>query len=456
MAKQTYRIRDPVHGFIELSDREIRLINTKVFQRLRRIRQLEMAFLVYPGTLHTRFDHSIGVMHIAGRICTELKKTGSGKVTNTDVKQVRFAALLHDVGHGPFSHVSEDLLAKGEFGENNEGETRQKIHEQITVDIVRGDPEINAILSGRERDFVVDMIQGKEASDWRRDVISSELDADKMDYLLRDSYFAGVKYGEYDLEKLIESCRIDVKQAETSLAISSEGIYALEQLLLARYHMTQQVYWHRVCLISRQMIVRGVTLAIEAGNVKMKKLYQYDPKVKKDFIQNYLNYHDEKVIDILKTCDEKKAREIFNRLYNRNLFKMVAQLPLKDEKNGPARKRLIEMKVNQKRQWEQEIAKHLSVDADDVIVHKLQIPTPNYGDRSNSLDPRTITIFDERQKESRDLNSYPSELPFVRPRTSTISLDIVQVYAPCDNWYMLNEQYRLDLEAEIQNILRSV
>ena len=114
------------------------------------------------------------------------------------------------------------------------------------------------------------------------------------------------------------------------------------------------------------------------------------------------------------------------------------------------------MKVNQKRQWEQKIAKHLSVDADNVIVHKLQIPTPNYGDRSNNLDPDTITIFDERQKKSRDLNSYPSELSFVRPRTSKVSLDIVQVYAPCDNWHMLNEQYRLDLEVEIQNILRSV
>ena len=87
------------------------------------------------------------------------------------------------------------------------------------------------------------MIQGKEAWDWRRDVVSSELDADKMDYLLRDSYFTGVKYGEYDLEKVIESFLIDTNETETALSISSKGIYALEQLLLARYHMTQQVYW---------------------------------------------------------------------------------------------------------------------------------------------------------------------------------------------------------------------
>ena len=219
MMERTYRIRDPIHGLIELSKREVDLINTQVFQRLRRIRQLAMAFLAYPGALHTRFDHSIGVMHIAGRICTELQKVESNKVTDTDIELVRIAALLHDVGHGPFSHASEALLEKYASEDPLMAQNREKIHEQITVDIIHTDLGIAEVLDTDERRFVINMIQGKEASDWRRDVISSELDADKMDYLLRDTYFAGVKYGEYDLEKLVESCRIDVKQAETSLAI---------------------------------------------------------------------------------------------------------------------------------------------------------------------------------------------------------------------------------------------
>ena len=106
MQERSYEIRDPIHGFIALSEKEVNLINTRAFQRLRRIRQLAMAFLVYPGTVHTRFDHSIGVMHIAGRICDRLKTTPEER------EQVRLAALLHDIGHGPFSHVSEHLLDK--------------------------------------------------------------------------------------------------------------------------------------------------------------------------------------------------------------------------------------------------------------------------------------------------------------------------------------------------------
>ena len=305
MAKQTYRIRDPIHGLIEFSEREKRLIDTQVFQRLRRIRQLAMAFLVYPSALHTRFDHSIGVMHIAGRICTELKKVRRNKVTKADIEKVRFAALLHDVGHGPFSHTSENILAVVNSSTNAK-QARKKIHEKITVDIIQTDSEIGSILSCDERRYVVRLIQDKEMRNWQRNIISSELDADKMDYLLRDSYFAGVEYGQYDLEQIIESCRIHAERNTTSLAMSNEGIYALEQLLLARYHMTQQVYWHRVSLISDQMIIRGITLAIKERNTEMEELYQYDENDKGNFIQRYLNYHDEKVIDLLRNCEQKK------------------------------------------------------------------------------------------------------------------------------------------------------
>lgn len=289
MTERPHEMRDPIHGFIKLSKKEKKLIDTQVFQRLRRIRQLAMTFLVYPGAVHTRFDHSIGVMHVAGRICARLRELNPERVSNEDIDRVRLAALLHDVGHGPFSHVSEHLLKKYAPADADTGQVLEKIHEKITVDIVQSDLQIDEILSNEECDFVVNMIQGQEAWDWRRDVVSSELDADKMDYLLRDSYFTGVKYGEYDLEKMIESCLIDVEETdhsvdidkeETSLAISSKAIYALEQLLLARYHMTQQVYWHRVSLISNEMIIRGISLAIDDNNEEMKQLYQYDEKIK--------------------------------------------------------------------------------------------------------------------------------------------------------------------------------
>ena len=317
MTERPHEMRDPIHGFIKLSERERDLIDTEVFQRLRRIRQLALTSLVYPGAVHTRFDHSVGVMHIAGRICQRLQELNPARVSDEDVDRVRFAALLHDVGHGPFSHVSEHLLDKYAPTDADTGQNLEKIHEKITVDIIQTDPKIIEILD-KDLNSVVEIIEGsKKIRDWHRDIVSSELDADKMDYLLRDSYFAGVKYGQYDLEKLIESCLI-VDRRETPLAISSKGIYALEQLLLARYHMTQQVYWHRVSLISNEMIIRGITLAIDGRNRQMTKLYKYPKrsrrdsnenydKKKKDFLQNYLDYHDEKVIELLRNCNQEKA-----------------------------------------------------------------------------------------------------------------------------------------------------
>ena len=415
-----------------------------------------MTFLVYPGAMHTRFDHSIGVMHIAGRICARLQELNPLRICDEDVDRVRLAALLHDVGHGPFSHVSEYLLDKYSLDEDAGSRVREKIHEKITVDIVCSDPQINDVLDD-ERNFVIEMIQGKPTPDWHRDIVSSELDADKMDYLLRDSYFTGVKYGIYDLEKIIEPCLIEGDKTETSLAVSSKGIYALEQLLLARYHMTQQVYWHRVSLISNEMIIRGISLAIDGGNEEMKWLYQYDEKNKDKFVENYLQYHDEKLIECLRNCEQQKACEIFNRLYDRDLFKMVAEHQLKDETNSKVKRKLLAMKDDflLRQELEREIAASLCIDADYVIIRPLQIRNPNYGSRSYVMDPEAITIFDEGQTEPRTMSDYTNELFFARPSfNDEVSLETLQVYAPINNQSQ-GEQSISEFQEEIRNILRS-
>ena len=126
MIERQYSVRDPIHGLIEFSKQEKQLINTRAFQRLRRIRQLAMAFLVYPSALHTRFEHSIGVMHIVGKICTKLRELEFDDVRDQDVDLMRFAALIHDIGHGPFSHVSEEILETHARNQTNIGETRKK------------------------------------------------------------------------------------------------------------------------------------------------------------------------------------------------------------------------------------------------------------------------------------------------------------------------------------------
>jgi HD superfamily phosphohydrolase len=284
-------------------------------------------------------------MHIAGRICERLK------ITDEECEQVRLAALLHDIGHGPFSHVSEHLLDKHVPKPEEGGPVLEKIHEKITVNIVENDSEIRKILSCEERQFVIEMIEGKTTRDFQRDIVSSDLDADKMDYLLRDSYFAGVKYGTYDLEKIIESCRVDRRGNESYLAISSEGIHALEQLLLAKQHMTQQVYHHRVRSISDAMIIRGIELAIHEDNQELKRLYQYDGTP--EFSKNYMEYHDERLIDILKRCNEEKACNIFKRLYERRLFKMIGELSLNNIKNLIDYRRLYQADDDLKRKWEE-------------------------------------------------------------------------------------------------------
>ena len=435
-----YEIRDPIHGLIALSQKEMDLINTKAFQRLRRIRQLAMAFLVYPGTLHTRFDHSIGVMHIAGRICNRLE------ITDEECKQIRLAALLHDIGHGPFSHVSEHLLDK--CVPEDGGAPREKIHEKVTVDIIKNDSEIRTVLRGKKHQFVIEMIEGKTTRDFRRDIVSSDLDADKMDYLLRDSYFAGVKYGTYDLEKIIESCRIHYEEDESYLAISDEGIYALEQLLLAKHHMTQQIYRHRVRSISDAMIVRGIKLAIDEKNQELERLYRYDGT--SEFIENYMEYHDERLIDLLKQCDQEKACNIFDRLYSRKLFKMVGELPLKGVDSAPAKRRLLQMDDEpkqtgneQKRKWEEQIADHLKIDPDYIIVNKLHIRNPNYGSRSYNLNPEAIMIFDEKERKLKNLSSYATELILARPPADENDLETVQVYAPPNGWNRQQEESRI-------------
>ncbi|MCE2402850.1 HD domain-containing protein [Candidatus Poribacteria bacterium] len=458
MKTDYHEMRDPIHGFIKISTQEKELIDTEVFQRLRRIRQLAMAFLVYPGALHTRFDHSIGVMHIAARICNKLQESDPKRIDAKDIALVRLAALLHDIGHGPFSHVSEHLLDEFTYDKTDKDRVREKIHEKITVDIIQTDPEIKTILCDEERDFVIEMIEGKEKKwDWRRDIVSSELDADKMDYLLRDSYFAGVKYGLYDLEKIIESCLI-TERSNTPLAISSKGIYALEQLLLARHHMTQQVYWHRVSLISTEMIIRGLTLAIiYGGNAEMKRLYQYPQKneedsdqsyeiKKKDFIQNYLKYHDEKVIDVLKNDSQvdvpEEARDIFNRLYNRNLFKMVAEIKLKDERDPILHSQLDEMLTDkqQKHQLEADIAKCLGVEATHVIVSNPPIRILNYGAPIDKSSTEKIMVYDEDQEGLRSMIDYINELFLIRPSTDVSTLKSVQVYAATDDKEVTEKQ----------------
>ena len=231
------RLRDPIHGFIDVYENEMAVIQDPVFQRLRRIKQLSFAHLVYHGAEHSRFGHVLGTMHLAGRALRSIKanseKSGVGiDVDDEDVRTARMAALLHDVGHRPFSHALDRLF--------------EESHEDLSEALVLGRfaPMIEGTgPDGVDPKRVADLIQYRVDGQkpFLAELIAGQLDVDKMDYLLRDSYYAGVKYGTFDLDMLMDSLVL----TENKLAVSSKGIMAAEQMIIARYHMFGQVYHHK-------------------------------------------------------------------------------------------------------------------------------------------------------------------------------------------------------------------
>jgi HD superfamily phosphohydrolase len=178
-------IRDPIYGFITPSDTEFKIINTSLFQRLRRIRQLAMAYLVYPGANHTRFDHSLGVYHIA---CLMAEKLLPQKENDEKKRIIRLSALLHDIGHGPFSHISEDILDK--YSDDTNDSLKEKTHEKITAKIIQTDRELKQLLSPNEIENIIGLLSGKKVDiSLMKEIVSGPLDADKMDYLIKGQLF---------------------------------------------------------------------------------------------------------------------------------------------------------------------------------------------------------------------------------------------------------------------------
>ena len=319
-------VRDPLYGLIEYNETEKALMNTWALQRLRRIHQLAMAYLVYPSAHHNRFEHSIGVMHLAGEVAKRLAKSlGCGE---KEIELVRLAGLLHDVGHGPFSHVSERVLKKDP---KMKGKT-ESLHESITADIILHWEEFDRIpsFSKEMREEVAAIISGKR-DDYLSKIISGPIDVDKLDYLIRDSYFAGVKYGMFDLEKIKESIT-SVEGKE--LGIMYEGIHAIEQLLIASYHMREQVYRHRVRRITDAMLVEGLSRAVKSKRLaeaaennhefNIAKIYPYK-KNSREYLKHYMGFYDEKVLSILSdpTWEGESFYPLFKRLKERRLLKEV-------------------------------------------------------------------------------------------------------------------------------------
>ena len=322
MAK-VYEFRCPIHGFIELDEWERDIISQPAFQRLRRIRQLAWTDYVYPGAMHTRFEHSLGVMHVATRVYDAIALRSKELLESAfdinadglrrERRIVRLAALLHDVGHGPFSHAVEGLLPMNG--------ARRYEHEDYSAEMIRilfadviNDHKLNANY-GISANDVANYIEGgsnlKSSLFWR-EIISSQLDADRMDYLLRDAYHMGVKYGQYDLDRLINTmCAVEQDEGSPRVGVTEGGFHAAESLVMARYYMFTQVYFHR----TRVAYDHHIEKALDAS-VPKKGL----PKPDRKGLEEYLKWDDWKVLGKIA---EGKAGEHGRRILERNHYRMV-------------------------------------------------------------------------------------------------------------------------------------
>ena len=257
--------------------------------------------------------------------------------------------------------------------------------------LINYDSSIARLLNDEQQEDIRRIIEGSSRSDIRRDIVSSDLDADKIDYLSRDSYFTGVKYGIFDIEKIYDSF-VYLSQSEQSyLGIDESGIFAIEQLILAKYHMTQQVYAHRVRVITDYMIVRGLKLAIDDGLTEIQELYGYDGS--EEYCKQYMQYDDERVTDILVHCDLPKPKSIFRRLRSRRLFKQVFRLPLTERHvtDSIILSLITGLSEEAKQEIETLVASVLKCEPWEVIVEVKNVKNPAY-QNIGSLDPEEILV----------------------------------------------------------------
>jgi len=401
-------IRCPLYSFTELSKLEYQLLSTAAMQRLSRIKQLAHTYLVYPSAVHTRLEHSLGTLYIAGRICDQLE------VKNGTKKIVRIAALLHDIGHGPFSHIWE-VPMRWINGESYS-------HENVTKLIIENDPQIDKILG----DVKQEVIKVFNEESINSDIISGSLDADKLDYLRRDSYHSGVSSGNFDIERIIRTlCKISDKEREY-LAIEEKGKEALENYRLARYAMHLQVYAHHTRLVADDMFLRALKLAFKEGCISREK---FDTS-KSNFVANYLQYDDSAIqLEILNNS-KKLAKTMIEDVRNRRLLKRAISVPLNAIGVPDTMKRMniIEMTKQEITDAEKKIADEVRIDPAYIIVHLQSIKIKLYERFEPALGMKEKPIYVKCRNGT--IHSFDEESPISARLTPIRNL---YVFCPKDN-----------------------
>ena len=318
---ETKVLKDPVHSYIHIHYEVIwNCLDSKEFQRLRRIRQLGGDFQVYPTAEHSRFSHSLGVYEIVRRMVTEVKSL-CVELTEYEKVCVMLAGLLHDVGHGPFSHAFEHITNHS--------------HEEYTAKIILGNTELNAILravSEKLPQDIVSIIQHTHENDILNQIVSGQLDADRMDYLLRDSYFTATSYGQFDLERILRTMRVrKTAEGRKVIVVKYTGIHSVEDYIMARYQMYWQVYYHPVARSYEAVFIQLFNRLKDI--FKVDKDYFEDMKVLIPFleksevsVEEYFKLDENSLLyycALIQDKEDKIAADLARRLQNRNLFEYV-------------------------------------------------------------------------------------------------------------------------------------
>lgn len=347
--------KDPVHQYIYVQDRLIwDLIDTKAFQRLRRIKQLGTTFFTFHGAEHSRFSHSLGVYEISRKIISLFKRNGYVDWTEEETLLTLTSALLHDIGHGSFSHSFEKIF--------------QFSHEDWSKQIILEDKEINKLLINIGSNFpekVVNVLNKTYSNQIIVNMISSQLDADRMDYLLRDAYFTGVNYGKYDLERILRVLR----PYNESWVVKDSGMHSVEDYLMSRYQMYWQIYFHPVTR-SGEIILRKIFLRAKDlydNNYTFSTLFEpvkalFEQKLN---VEDYLVIDDPFIYTLFYFWTKEKdpvLTDLAERFINRRLFQYIEFDPNDSRKMEKIKNLFLDNKIDLKYYLETDSPSDLSYD----------------------------------------------------------------------------------------------
>jgi HD superfamily phosphohydrolase len=382
-------IADPIHKFIRFTDLERKIIDSSVFQRLRRIKQLAGAHLVYPAAQHSRFEHSLGTMHVAGIAGEHLFSIGA--IDKDSIQELRAASLLHDIGHGPFSHLFEEALKV----------TGNKNHETIGEEIICK-TELSDILSGfgYSPKTISEISFGNSKVKFKNEIISGSLSSDLMDYLPRDGFFTGVEYGKVDYNRIINSFRVTDNQ---NLALDISSFYSFESMIISRFEMFRAVYFHKTVRSAEVMLLHSILLSSEELNLPSLSL------------DDYLKLTDDSILGMMSSSQNNKiAKEMISNYFERKLLKCVYERFIRKRDNYTKlnRDKIEELRLK--------IARLANIDERKIFLDTYGISLVPLAPNKKEMKSILLVSEDEFFKQP------VSNLPLVNSITGY--LDMIRVY----------------------------